>query len=412
LKATQRSQTNSLPTPRYSQELTCLFLIVLSTLAVWQTPARIVQGQTSSDVRFTQSLKWQEVELGIEYGQTTSGRVSKDELTGPWFINALRIDLKRASLKIVHALDEGVGLETVSSLAARYQAPAATNGGYFRIAGTYRGEPIGLLVLDRSLISEPHNERADFGLINSGDKTDVIFGHLRFTGEISVGSVKHSVLGLNRPLSPDELVVFTPRFHRTTLTNPDGIEVMVRKNRVATVSDLKGSSEIPSDGYVISAVGSAREWVKTNVRKGARISFSWRLNAIEPGDNTDWMRAYSMLGGGPQLIKSGKIAITDKQEKMTPGFATDRHPRTAIAKLESGKLLLVTVDGRQPGVSAGMTLEMLAEVLLEFGAVDAMNLDGGGSTTMVIHNRIVNRPSDQTGERPVSDAILVFPKPN
>lgn len=123
MKATQRSQTNSFPTQRYSQELTCLFLIVLSTLAVWQTPARIVQGQTSSDVRFTQSLKWQEVEPGIEYGQTTSGRASKDELTGPWFINALRIDLKRASLKIVHALDEGVGLETVSSLAARYQAP-------------------------------------------------------------------------------------------------------------------------------------------------------------------------------------------------------------------------------------------------------------------------------------------------
>jgi hypothetical protein len=305
-----------------------------------------------------------------------------------------------------------VGLETVSSLAARYRAPAATNGGYFRIAGTYRGEPIGLLVLDRMLISEPHSERADFGLIDSGDKTDVIFGHLRFTGEISVGSLKHAVLGLNRPLSPDELIVFTPRFHRTTLTNPDGIEVVVRKNRVATVSDLKGSSEIPSDGYVISAVGSAREWVKTHVRKGARISFSWRLNAIEPGDNADWMRAYSMLGGGPQLIKSGKIAITDKQEKMTPGFATDRHPRTAIAKLESGKLLLVTVDGRQPGISAGMTLEMLAEGLLEFGAVDAMNLDGGGSTTMVIHNKIVNRPSDQTGERPVSDAILVFPKPN
>jgi exopolysaccharide biosynthesis protein len=82
------------------------------------------------------------------------------------------------------------------------------------------------------------------------------------------------------------------------------------------------------------------------------------------------------------------------------------------AKLESGKLLLVTVDGRQPAISAGMPLEMLTEVLLEFGAVDAMNLDGGGSTTMVIHNKIVNRPSDQTGERPVSDAKLVFPKPN
>jgi exopolysaccharide biosynthesis protein len=70
------------------------------------------------------------------------------------------------------------------------------------------------------------------------------------------------------------------------------------------------------------------------------------------------------------------------------------------------------VDGRQPGVSTGMSLEMLAELLLEFGAVEAMNLDGGGSTTMVIHNKVVNRPSDQTGERPVSDAILIFPKPN
>ena len=162
MKYTQRSQTNSFPTQRYSQGLTCLLLIVLSTPAVWQTPARIVQGQTSTDVRFTRSLRWQEVEPGIEYGQTTSGHASKDELTGPWFINVLRIDLKHARLKIVHALDEGVGLETVSSLAARYRAPAATNGGYFRIAGTYRGEPIGLLVLDRRLISEPHNERADF----------------------------------------------------------------------------------------------------------------------------------------------------------------------------------------------------------------------------------------------------------
>jgi len=413
LKTTHLSRTtNSFRTRPYSHPLNWALLIVLSTLGVWQTPTRIVQGQAPRNVRFTASLKLQEVEPGIEYGQTTSGHVSKDELTGPWFINVLRIDLKRARLKIVHALDEGVGLETVSSLAARYRATAATNGGYFRIAGTYRGESIGLLVLDRSLISEPYNERAEFGLIDTGDKTEVIFGHLRFAGKISVGPAKHSVQGLNRPLSPDELIIFTPKFHGTTLTNPDGIEVVVRRNRVAAVRDLKGSSEIPADGYVISAIGSAREWVKTHVRKGARVNFVWRLNSIESGADIDWTRAYSMLGGGPQLIKAGKIAITDKQEKMAPGFATDRHPRTAIAKLESGRLLLVTVDGRQPGVSAGMPLEMLAELLLEFGTVEAMNLDGGGSTTMVIHNKVVNRPSDQTGERPVSDAILIFPKPN
>ncbi len=409
---TKMAKTNNSLTRYDFKRLASLILIGLSVLGGWQSAPRIARGQTSSDIRFTQSLKFEEIEPGIEYGQTTSGYASKDELTGPWFINVLRIDLNRATLKIVHALDEGVGLETVSSLAARYRAPAATNGGYFRTTGTYRGDSIGFLVLDRNLISEPYNERAEFGLIDAGDKTEVIFGHLKFSGEIAVGSAKHPIQGLNRPLSPDDLVIFTPKFHHTTLTNPVGIEVVVRHNRVVSVGDLKGSSEIPSDGYVISAVGQSREWVKTHVRKNLKITFSWQIDPIESEGKPDWMRAYSMLGGGPQLIKGGQIAITDKQEKMAAGFATDRHPRTAIAKLESGKLLLVTVDGRQPGISTGMSLYMLTDLLLEFGAVEAINLDGGGSTTMVVHNKIVNRPSDQTGERPVSDAILVFPKPN
>ena len=92
---------------------------------------------------------------------------------------------------------------------------------------------------------------------------------------------------------------------------------------------------------------------------------------------------------------------------MAGNFATDRHPRTAIAKTADGKLLMVTVDGRQPKISVGISLYSFAELLLELNAIDAINL-GGGSTTMVVKQKIVNRPSDQTGERPVSDAILVF----
>jgi exopolysaccharide biosynthesis protein len=65
-----------------------------------------------------------------------------------------------------------------------------------------------------------------------------------------------------------------------------------------------------------------------------------------------------------------------------------------------------------PGESIGMSLTTLAELLIELGAVEGMNLDGGGSTTMVVKNKLVNRPSDATGERPVSDAILVFPRAN
>jgi hypothetical protein len=99
------------------------------------------------------------------------------------------------------------------------------------------------------------------------------------------------------------------------------------------------------------------------------------------------------------------------QEKITPAFVNEGHPRTAIAKQASGKPVLIIVDGRQASESIGMSLTTLADLLLELGAVEAMNLDGGGSTTMVVHNKVVNKPSDQTGERPVSDAILVFSKP-
>lgn len=393
-----------------------LLLVLLFALGTWLSPPQTAHAQTSGARRFTESLKFHEISRGIEHGQTSSGYASKDELTGPWFINVLRIDLGRATLKIVHALDEGVGLETVSSMAARYRATAAINGGYFRTTGTYRGESIGLLLLNGKLISEPNNDRAEVGLISAGNNTEVVFGHLRFSGQISAGRTKHIVQGLNRPLSANELIVFTPEFHRTSLTNPDGIEVVVRRNIVVALRDLEGSSQIPSDGYVISAVGSARQWVKNHLRKGSRLVFSWRLSSLESNathdDEEKWRRASSILGAGPQLIKGGKVAITDKEEKMSPTFRTDRHPRTAIARLESGKLLLLTVDGRQPGVSVGMSLNMLADLLLELGAVAAINLDGGGSTAMVVRDKLVNRPSDQTGERQVSDSILVFSKPN
>jgi exopolysaccharide biosynthesis protein len=392
--------------------LLCPLLFVLWTIALWPGPSQTALGQTATSRRFTEGLIFREVAPGIEHGQVSSGQASTDESTGPWFINALRIDLQRARLKIVRALDEGVGLETVSSMSSRHSAIAAINGGYFRTTGTYRGESLGFVFLEGKLISEPHNNRVEFGLINKGASTEVIFGHLKFSGEISVGPAKHSVQGVNRPLSPNELIIFTPEFHRTSLTNPDGIEVVVRRNRVVTVADGKGSSQIPSDGYVISANGTAREWVKQHFRKGAKAKFYWRMTPIQPGDGTPWGDAFSILGGGPQILKDGKIAITDVEEKMPAGFATDRHPRTAIARLKSGKLLMVTVDGRQPGVSVGMSLYTLADLLLEFGAVQGINLDGGGSTTMVVHQKVVNKPSDQTGERSVSDAILVFSKAN
>jgi exopolysaccharide biosynthesis protein len=90
-------------------------------------------------------------------------------------------------------------------------------------------------------------------------------------------------------------------------------------------------------------------------------------------------------------------------------FGVRRNPRTLAGVKADGTILLVTVDGRQPGYSVGASFEESARIMKSLGAIDAVNLDGGGSTTMTIGSKLINHPSDSTGERPVGDAIVVLP---
>jgi exopolysaccharide biosynthesis protein len=117
------------------------------------------------------------------------------------------------------------------------------------------------------------------------------------------------------------------------------------------------------------------------------------------------------VGGRPILVRDSVITAEVDTEGQ-PGFAKGRHPRTGVGINANGKrLLLVVVDGRQAPYSDGMSLRELADLMRALGAREAINLDGGGSTTMVVADsagatvRIVNRPSDPTGERPVGNAL-------
>lgn len=390
---------NPMKTHRINSYL--LFLVIVALLGASFNLPTSSEAQSSA----TSSIRFETVAPGIEHAQFTRTKATKEAGSGPWLINALRIDLKKAGIQVVRAMDEAVGLETVSSLVMRHNAIAGINGGYFRTTGTYRGESLGSLVLDGRLLSDSHNDRAAVGLLKNDE---LVFGRLRIRAEISSRRLVKAVDGVNRPVAENELVVFTPDFHRTTLTSPGGLEVEVRRGRVINIRDGHGSSQIPVAGLVLSARGAARQWALKNLRRSMPITFSWKFGPMDSAPVSIWRDANQIIGGGPQLISGGAISITNVEETIAPAFISDRHPRTAIAKLGSGALLLITVDGRQPGVSVGMSLPGLAELLREFNATEAINLDGGGSTTMVLQNRIVNRPSDQSGERPVSDAILVF----
>jgi hypothetical protein len=353
--------------------------------------------------------EFQPVRKGLEHLRIIRGHQSPDEATGPVVINLLRIDLNAVELRITHAMDSAVGLETVSSMASRHSAIAAINAGFFATTGTYRGDNVSVLKIDGKLLSEPFNNRAALGFIRRGDKIESIFGHLKFDGQIETSrGRKRQVDGINRLRKENEMIIFTPEFHRTTLTTPNGIEIVVKRGRVAQMRDNSGSTPIPSDGFVISASGEARDWVLKNLSGGSVITLKTALIALEKDSADKWHQALNIIGGMPQLIRNGRLEITNELEGIRASFVTDRHPRTAIAKLKDGKILLVVVDGRQPGYSTGMALTSLAELLLEFGAVDAMNLDGGGSSTMVLEGKLVNKPSDAAGERAVSDALLIL----
>ncbi len=124
----------------------------------------------------------------------------------------------------------------------------------------------------------------------------------------------------------------------------------------------------------------------------------------------DWARAPNAIGGAGLLIFNGRDLTEWADEELSVGFDTTRHPRTMIGVDSDEAIWLVTVDGRQPALSLGMTFAELQALSHRLGLRSVLNLDGGGSTTMVVRGFVVNHPSDETGPRKVSDAILVFAK--
>lgn len=345
------------------------------------------------------------VREGIEYAE-----VSRNIGEKPVKMNLLRLDLTKVRLDVVHAMDAAIGTETVSSIANRYGAVAAINAGFFRLdRSIFAGDSVGVLMIDNRFLSESANKRIALEIINLKDKTLTFIEKVDATAKIYIKKDSISA-GINRERKDDDIVIFTDRFNPTTLTNPDGVEFVIRRNRIRQIFDKQGSIEIPSDGFVISASGKRREELLRLLKIGMKVSHGYANSvAFNSSDPKMLGASEDAIGGVPQLIKNGKIDITWEEEKTTKAFVETRHPRTAVAKLKDGKFLMITVDGRSDA-SAGIGLEDLAKLLLEFGAVDAMNLDGGGSTTMYLEKKIVNQPSDKEGERRVSDAILVFPR--
>lgn len=361
--------------------------------------------------------------------------------TGPWVVHVLEVDPKRLQGEIGPVLATGIvpGNSPLSTIANETGALAAINGGFF-VIGSADGTPgdlAGISMIDGSLVSEAVRNRTSLILPRANGRHAAIDA---LTTEVSARAddgARRAVDGLNRKpglirgcggigdtptdapkhdftcTDPGELILFRPVFGAATEPG-DGVEVALAPTGIVTeIRSVRGGT-IPAGGAVLAGTGDGAAWLLAHAHVGGVIAISTRVftgrgHRLESGDDE------GIVNGGPRLLRDGSVDITATAEgfvypedgEFYYRFGGRRNPRTLVGLTEDGRLLLVAVDGRRPGFSVGATFMESARIMQALGAADAMNLDGGGSTTITIGATVMNQPSDPTGERPIADAIVI-----
>jgi hypothetical protein len=333
--------------------------------------------------------------------------------SGPYRIFVLSIKtIKPSTLDTVLATDRLPGFEKTTSMAARSGALAAINGDY----ATFSGRPVFAFARDGFLDQTPMKFGRNFSM--TSDETASFIGHPMTdafmydpaTGltydinRVNEGEPGFNHMAMYTPAGGSEekppanacsarmYPLESPRFR----VGQPGVEALHYVDEV-----LCSTAPMPRNGGVVISAPSTggQATVISSLVVGQQVSLGWSLG---------WTGVLDTIGGNPTLIENGIIQTTSVTGS-TPFHGPN--PRTGVGTTPDGKVLLVAVDGRQPGYSVGMSLLRFAQLFEDLGATWALNLDGGGSTTFVVNGVIKNRPSDGS-ERSVSSALVLLPGPD
>ena len=353
--------------------------------------------------------------------------------------------------------------ETVSAAAARLYALAGMNGGFFtnvnpNTAPLPPRSPVGTYVLNGNYLVPPLGGRPAVKITNSRSGHPRVSILHKMTGGITLTDSSGSSIAVrtvDRPIlgyvadcgapaetpanlveqdyickNADDLVMYDGLYLKdaasNTLVDPAysgaTYELVVDANGVVLLGHPTLGSAAPAGGYVLQGLGTSATWLQKHSYAGAHLKLSKSLAA--DGRTLDLRKTDTIVESGPTLLSS-KVTLENLLESIqAEGFASyyaginnanwyngwviARNGRTAVGVAADGTILLVEIDGRQPTVSLGTSISETASVMSWLGAVDAMNLDGGGSSNMVVDGTIVGHPSDAAGERGTGNNFMII----
>ncbi|MGE7439314.1 phosphodiester glycosidase family protein [Kitasatospora sp. NPDC001175] len=360
-------------------------------------------------------------------------------------VNVLRVDPDIAPLTLRSSVGAASGaVKKVSQVLgdpSLVPRPAAgVNGSFFDddLMNKYRlpeGDPEGVSVQQGVLLSEAsgggvllmqHGRpyittlKTDIAVSAGGASTEV-HGINRHPGRIPwerpVSSKGNLLVGFQGDLeakpdtqvfaNDDEIVLFTPEYGIPTpgplegseadSADDPGVEVVVdRGGTVRSLGRGRGGTDIPPGGKVLQGIGAGADWLTAHARVGSSLTVTEKVTDLRFGDEIPLSRSLYAVSGRLIMRQDGKSTYS--------GSGGDRHARTVVGVDGEGKVLLVTVDADDD--RPGMDYNQLGDLLAALDATDALNIDGGGSTTLVVDGALVNKPSDGF-ERPVSDMVQV-----
>ena len=366
-------------------------------------------------------IKTQEIliDTGIVYKKIIN---TSDTLS----IDILKIDLstKDYELRTVKANNLLTAKETTSEMVkalidSGYNVVAAINADFFEADG----EIINNMISDGRFIKAVRFTDSPFNsFVNTQfaitDDNKLLMDQFVFNGRLILpNGISEPINRINSKADSNSITLYNSFQGDCTPTAKDNwivseIPLDVFRQNMDTLfcfaSDsfkVGGNLKIESDLILSSNIKYAR-YLEREIKTGDTLRIILQMNP-------NYLNINSLIGGWPRLVKDGinLISINDSLEGSLPRFTNSRHPRTGIGfSKDSSAIFFITVNGRQQ-TSRGMTLLEFADLMIDEGIYQGLNLDGGGSTTMVINNNIVNSPSDKTGERKVGNCIMLIKKP-